>query len=368
MSKCVCEKSSSADPNRINTCTVCEENLKRDVLSVAIQFVYAWMDIQHKSDNISADSTVCAYCGKGGEGDDGLKFCAACKLVKYCSRECQSAHRPQHKKECKKRAAELHDEILFRQPPPKEDCQICFLPMPLLDTGYRYMACCGKILCSGCIYAPVYDNQGNKAAEEKCPFCRTPEHTTNEEIVERYKKRIEVNDAEAIYTLGCFYGQGSLGFPQNNAKALELWHRAGEFGHTHSYYNIGTIYYNGNGVERDEEKALRYFELAAIRGNVNARHNLGVVERKAGNMDKALKHWMIAAGLGHGHSLKNIQNLFRIGQATKNDYANALRLCQAYLDEIKSDQRDEAAAASDEYEYYLVQGRNMGEVVYEQFV
>jgi len=331
--------------------------------------------------NTMSDTLLCARCGEE-EGDDDLKFCAGCKLVKYCSRECQSAHRPQHKKECKKRAAELHllgsmsvsdqitpvsDEILFKQPPPKEDCQICFLPMPLWWTGYKYMACCGKILCSGCIYAPVYDNQGNKVAEEKCPFCRTPVHTTDKELVERYKKRMEVNDAEAIFTLGCFYGQGSLGFPQNTAKALELWHRAGEFGHTHSYYNIGTIYYNGNGVERDEEKALRYFEIAAINGHIGARHNLGVVERKAGNMDRALKHWMISAGLGHGHSLKNIQNLFRIGQATKNDYAHALRSHQAYLDKIKSHQRDEAAAASDEYEYYSVQGRNIGEVEYEQY-
>jgi hypothetical protein len=37
---------------------------------------------------------------------------------------------PKHKKLCKQRAAELHDEALFKEPPPKEDCPICFLPMP----------------------------------------------------------------------------------------------------------------------------------------------------------------------------------------------------------------------------------------------
>ena len=66
----------------------------------------------------------CANCGKGQEaasiGD--LKACMACKLVKYCNRECQIAHRAQHKKACKKRAAflaaELHDEALFKEPPP----------------------------------------------------------------------------------------------------------------------------------------------------------------------------------------------------------------------------------------------------------
>jgi len=70
--------------------------------------------------SISSDSiSICANCGKGGEGNNDIKLktCTACRMVKYCSRECQIAHRPQHKRECKKRATELHDEKLFNQPP-----------------------------------------------------------------------------------------------------------------------------------------------------------------------------------------------------------------------------------------------------------
>ena len=70
----------------------------------------------------------CANCGKG-EGAK-LKACHACKLVKYCSRDCQIAHRPQHKKTCRKCAAELHDEELFKMPPKREDCPLCFLMLP----------------------------------------------------------------------------------------------------------------------------------------------------------------------------------------------------------------------------------------------
>ena len=31
-----------------------------------------------------------------------LKTCTACKMVKYCSRDCQIAHRSSHKKICKR--------------------------------------------------------------------------------------------------------------------------------------------------------------------------------------------------------------------------------------------------------------------------
>jgi hypothetical protein len=59
---------------------------------------------------------VCANCGKSAVDDVKLKICTACKLVKYCSVDCQKNHRSKHKKACKKRAAEIRDDNLFRQP------------------------------------------------------------------------------------------------------------------------------------------------------------------------------------------------------------------------------------------------------------
>jgi hypothetical protein len=68
----------------------------------------------------------CAACGIAGEDDIQLKTCTACKSVRYCSVKCQKEHRSQHKRECKKRAAELRDEILFKQRESshKGDCPI----------------------------------------------------------------------------------------------------------------------------------------------------------------------------------------------------------------------------------------------------
>ena len=82
-------------------------------------------------------------------------------------------------------------------------------------SGSIYMACCGKTICNGCIHAPVYDNLGNQITQKKCPFCRTPLTTTDEEVIKAIKKRVKVGDAYAIYNLGSFYREGAYGLPQD---------------------------------------------------------------------------------------------------------------------------------------------------------
>ena len=302
-----------------------------------------------EEDNNCNDISTCASCGK--EGNDVNNTCNKCNSVMYCNAACKKKHKKKHKKACDKRVAELYDEQLFKKPLPAEDCAICFMRVPSLVTGRIYKSCCGKQICSGCIFAPVYDHEGNLLAET-CPFCRMPTPETDEEIMERMKKRIEVGDAQAIYLLAGLYAQGLHGLPPDHTKALELCLRAAELGHAASCHNIGVAYSIGEGVEIDKEKATHYYELAAMGGINKARHNLGVFEERSGNMDRAIKHFMISVASGDAGSLKKIQQLYSNGHATKEDYSTSLRAYQEYLNEVKSVQRDEAAAYSEEYRYY----------------
>ena len=277
----------------------------------------------------------CAACDKGGEG---LKACNGCKMVKYCNASCQRAHWPKHKKECKKRAAEIHDEALFKQPPPRDECDICMLLLPLNASEQKYQTCCGKVICVGCIHAAFEADD-----RELCPFCRTPEDASEEEWIERMKKRAKGNDARAIRNLGGYYNRGALGLPQDYNKAMELWLKAGELGCMSSYSSVAAAYYDGEGVEMDMGKAKHYWELAAMGGHVTSRHNLGFAEQEAGNVDRAVKHWMIAARAGHDLSLGKIRDCFTNGHATKDDLEKALHAHKEARDEVKSDQRDAAA-------------------------
>ena len=279
-------------------------------------------DVNDMLQNMStADVPICANCGKEGANN----ICSKCKMVKYCNAVCKKVHKKKHKKDCEEHvrlatekhneelriAAELHDEKLFKQPPPKEDCPICFLRMPSLGSGRTYFSCCGKVICNGCVYAPLYDNQGNKVDNKKCPFCRTPNPATDAEANERLMRREEAEDPNAISNLGIDYRDGTNGCPQDYTKALELWHRAGELGNAEAYCCVGFAFYNGRSVEVDEKKAIYYYELAAMRGDATARHNLGGLEANAGNIDRALKHFMIAISWGDNDSLDKIKEILK---------------------------------------------------------
>jgi len=302
-------------------------------------------DMLHSMSTTDKDVSVCANCGK--EGTNVTNTCNKCNSVKYCNAACKKKHRHKHKKECERRVAELHDEALFKQPPQlEEDCPICFLRMPTLTSGQVYMECCGKKICQGCVHAVSLRDD-----DQLCAFCRTPAATT-EELIQRYTKRMGLNDVVAIRNMGCFYAEGRYGLPQDHTKALEHYHRAAELGHAVANYNIGCKYIKGEGVRWDEKKAVHYYELAAMSGDVMARNNLGVIEKEAGNIDKALKHWMIAIEGGFKVSLDGIKRLYLDGHATKDDYANALQSYQVYIDQVMSNQRDEAAAFNPNWNYY----------------
>jgi len=322
----------------------------------------------NKSMAILDNMSICASCGKEGNYDD-MNTCNKCQVVKYWNaalakrgidtnikmsvsfEECVRLATEKHNEDLRL-AAELHDEKLFKQSLPRKDCPICFLLLPTLSTGSKYMACCGKLICGGCDYAPVYDNQGNKIAKKVCAFCRAPWHASNNEFIERMKKREEADDAQAIFNRGCYYRDGQYGVSQDYTKALKLWYRAAELGSAKAYNDIGYAYSNGKGVEVDKKKAKHYYEIGAMGGNASARYNLGNDELRAGNMNRALKHYMIGVECGHHSSLEEIKKLYAYGFATKKDYAKALQAYQEYLGEIKSAHRDKAAAFHEEYRYY----------------
>ena len=272
-----------------------------------------------------------------------LKRCTACKMVRYCSRVCQVAHRPQHKKACKKRAVELFDEELFKDAPEREECPICMLPLPFDRRQLVFVSCCGKTICSGCVHAQrKEDIRNNGKGLETCAFCRAPVPNTEKEIIDLLKRGVERNDMASIEKLAECIRDGKSGLEKDFAKVMELFLKAGKLGSADAYYMAGDLYRDRNGVEKDIEKARHFYELGTIGGSIKARHNFANFELLAGRDEQALRHFLICAKAGYEFSLVEVKNGFKSGHITKDEYAEALRIFQIHDDETKSALRDEA--------------------------
>jgi hypothetical protein len=291
-----------------------------------------------RADNIDTNAAdmCCAFCGIAEVDDIELKNCDDCDLVRYCSDKCQEDHRPQHEAMCKMRAAELRDELLFRQPESSYfgDCPICCLPLPLDEMQSVSYSCCSKQVCNGCMYANM-SREYKEKLNPRCPFCRQLSLESKEESERKRKKRSKANDPIAVREAGRTHF-----FDGEYERAFDFFTKAADLGDVEAQFNLSLMYRKGQGVEKDEKMELYYLEEAAIGGDPYARHALGCDEGGNGRFKRAVKHWIIAAKLGHDDSIQSLKEMYKSGGVIKEDFASALRGHQAAVDATKSPQRE----------------------------
>ena len=67
---------------------------------------------------------------------------------------------------------------------------------------------------------------------------------------------------------------------QDVQKAIRCFHMAAEDGNSYAEYQLGKIYYFGNGIRVDREKGLEYLNRSAAHGNVYAENLLRVIQQQ----------------------------------------------------------------------------------------
>jgi len=117
-----------------------------------------------------------------------------------------------------------------------------------------------------------------------------------------------------------------------------------------AHFSLSCMYDKGEGVEKDKKKEVYHLLHAAIGGHPTARHNLGYVELKNGRIDRAVKHFIIAANMGYDCSLDALKVCYREGLASKENVASSLHGHQAAVDATKSPQREAAESALEKAE------------------
>ena len=130
-------------------------------------------------------------------------------------------------------------------------------------------------------------------------------------------------DSSTLYNFGKKYIQEEL----NYERASHYFALAAAQGHVNAQYNLGVLYQEGKGVERDFEKARHYHELAANQGDAGAQYNLGIFYKKGYGVeqdyDKAKYYYERAEEHGHVGAQCSLGNLYHDGNGVEQDYKKA---------------------------------------------
>lgn len=89
----------------------------------------------------------------------------------------------------------------------------------------------------------------------------------------RIRLNAEQGDAKAQYDLGHIYYHGE-GVRQDYAQAARWYHKAADQGYAKAQYGLGYMYSHAQGVPQDFAAAVRWYQKAADQGVTKAQVNL----------------------------------------------------------------------------------------------
>jgi TPR repeat protein len=139
----------------------------------------------------------------------------------------------------------------------------------------------------------------------------------------------------AEYNLGNMYFLGE-GVPVNHAEGMKWWRKAADQSHAGALYNLGNAYYFGDGVPESLPEAAKWHRKAADQGYARAQVNLGLMYRLGEGVPQdfiqAYKWWHLAATLGDEDASANMASAAE--QMTREQIAEAQRLSSEWKPKV----------------------------------
>ena len=235
--------------------------------------------------------------------------------------------------------------------PTRECCPSCNLPMPVDLGTSTHMACCGRILCNGCVIKQKMDGDANdnEAIITTCAHCGEPSALNDKEALKRLRRRVREGDAGGMFLLAAYYEVGGGGVRQSDAKAVDLYHRAAVKGFAPAAHNLYTRYNSKHDLFRhDAQEARRWLNRAVEGGSVPALHDMGLSEGTNGNLERAVRCLRVAAAAGYEKSIAALKTVYADGLLGKEELGESIRQYETARAGMRSDARDSAANMSNE--------------------
>lgn len=160
---------------------------------------------------------------------------------------------------------------------------------------------------------------------------QSPKELTPEEKVAKWQKQAEAGNADAQNSLGLAYAGGE-GVPKDDAKAVEWYQKAAVQGGVGAQLNLGEMYRAGRGVPKDAAKAFEWYQKAATQGNADAQVKLGRMysdgEGVPKDAAKSSEWYQKALAQGHPVAQWNLATNYLLGIGVPKDDAKAFEWYQ----------------------------------------
>ncbi len=144
--------------------------------------------------------------------------------------------------------------------------------------------------------------------------------------VKWYMKAAKQGDARGQYNLGRVYEgfDTHLYTGRDYSKAAEWYEKAAEQGHAEAQYRLSRLYKYGDGVPRDQEKALQLL-IRASKGNLAATYDLALHYYIKKDYEKAVKLFRKGAEgtRRHRRSMQMLAECYEHGRGVSRDYSQA---------------------------------------------
>ena len=156
---------------------------------------------------------------------------------------------------------------------------------------------------------------------------------------------------DAQFNLGVMYFKGQ-GVPQDVIKALKCFRRAAKQGIADAQYQLAIMYKSGQGVAQNSKKAVKFYRLAADQGIADAQNNLALMYAEGQGVSQdsqlAATYFRLAAEQGQADAQFQLGRYYCLGKGvTKNNIngvmwlsiaaANGASKATEFSDSIKSE-------------------------------
>ena len=109
--------------------------------------------------------------------------------------------------------------------------------------------------------------------------------SSNESVLETLRALAAKGDKDAQYKLGTLYYSGD-GVEKDYSQSALWYRRSAEQGNIDAQYSLGNMYLMGEGIAQDDEQAIHWYALAADQGHQSAQHNLTNLQKTAAATDQ----------------------------------------------------------------------------------